>query len=392
MHVSRRRGAILRSHLGDPFGGALAYLRRYRSVPGRGLPGVDASRVTTPGIITRLLAVERVPPRARLVVSLVLGLAAGAITVQKNVLSDYPRDFGQVWFAARAVLRGVDPYPLYGLGREYDWPWPLLYPMPAAVAAIPFAPFPMDVATVLFTIIGGACLAWALMEYGYGPAFGFFAASVRYAAEAAQYSPLLAGAFVIAPLSALLIVKPTIGAAIFVARPSWWAVGGAVALALISFAVQPTWIHDWMAAVASNNRAWLPDRPYRIPVTYPGGILALLSLLRWRRPEARLVAALACVPQTPAIYETAPLLLVPRTFWEAAALVALSYVQHLSMGALVAEPRGLAEFMDIGGRLIIPLIYLPVTLMILRRPNEGAVPAWLERRVAAWPTWIRGAN
>jgi len=42
-------------------------------------------------------------------------------------------------------------------------------------------------------------------------------------------------------------------------------------------------------------------------------------------------------------------------------------------------------------RASIPCLYLPCTLMILRRPNVGVVPTWLETRVATWPRWMRGA-
>ena len=35
---------------------------------------------------------------------------------------------------------------------------------------------------------------------------------------------------------------------------------------------------------------------------------------------------------------------------------------------------------------------LPTLAIVLRRPNVGAVPAWLERRVARLPLWLRGAS
>ena len=37
-------------------------------------------------------------------------------------------------------------------------------------------------------------------------------------------------------------------------------------------------------------------------------------------------------------------------------------------------------------------IYLPALWMILRRPNEGTVPAWLERASAVLPSWLRGRS
>jgi hypothetical protein len=333
-----------------------------------------------------------VPVRTRLWLAIVCGFITGGVTAQKNYLFAYPRDFGQVWFAARSILHGINPYPLVGPGLTYEWPWPLLYPIPAAIVAVPFVPFSLPWASVAFMAVGGACFGWALMEYGYGPLFGFFGAPLHYAAEVGQWSPLFAAAVIVAPLQMLLLAKPTIGAAMFAARPTWWAAGGTLILALLAFVIQPTWVQDWIHAVRSNNAAWSPYRPYQIPVTMAGGWLAILCLLRWRRPEARLVAALACVPQTPILYEAVPLFLVPRTFWQAATLVALSYGQHEVAQWLMPEPRIQGEYMILSGRLIVLLLYIPATAMVVGRPNEGRVPTWLERRIHGWPGWLRGRS
>ena len=63
----------------------------------------------------------------------------------------------------------------------------------------------------------------------------------------------------------------------------------------------------------------------RPPLLYWGGPLMLLALLRWRRPEARLLAALSCVPHTPELYESLYLFLVPASMWQGALLAALNY-------------------------------------------------------------------
>src|SRR5689334_427156 len=160
---------------------------------------------------------RRVPVFHRLLLSILLGGVSGGVTLQKALRIPYSCDFGPVWFAARAILRGADPYALIGAGRAYEWPWPFLFPLPAAIVAIPVAPLSRVLATVLFSFLAGAAFAWALMEHGYGPLFGFFGGALHYAAETAQWSPLLAAAVVVPPLSFLLIAKPNIGAAIFVA-------------------------------------------------------------------------------------------------------------------------------------------------------------------------------
>jgi hypothetical protein len=313
------------------------------------------------------------------------------MTMKESLLRAWPRDFGQIWYAAGALLRGTDPYALIGPGEAFDWGWPFAYPLTSAIVGVPFTPFTEPMASALFVVVGASCFAWTLMEYGYGPLFGFFSFAMRDAAGAAQWSPLIASSVVLGAPAFILAAKPTIGAAMFFARPRWYPILGGIVLLAVCFAVQPSWVGDWRDALHRYAIQVAPVTPFHSAVSYPGGALALLCLLRWRRPEARLVAALACVPLTVSHYETVPLLLVPRTFVQAAFLVALGYVHFLFMSWLLPVPWTADEFVGIAGRLFVVTAYLPVTLMVLRRPNEGAIPQWIERRVAVLPAWLRGA-
>ena len=344
------------------------------------------------GRITAALGATHVPQRTRLILSLLFGCIGGAVTMQKNFLVPHPRDFGQVWFAANAVLGGQDPYALVGPGRAFDWSATLFYPLQAAILAIPLAPFPMPIASILFSVIGGATLAWALMEYGYAPLFGFFSGAVHMAFEVAQWSPLLAASLVIAPAAVIYIAKPTIGLAIFIARPSWWAVGGAVLLTGIAFAVQPEWVPHWRGALEWASLSFGHGFPYVAPVMLPWGFLALACLTKWRRPEARLVAALACVPQTLMLYECVPLFMVPRNFRQTAILVFSSYAVFEYLETTMPGARDLQTYLSVGGRAIVLGMYLPATIIVLSRPNQGPIPAWLERGIVGWPAWLRGSN
>ena len=164
--------------------------------------------------------VDTAPPRgARLALSIACGLLAGLRAYLITVDTSRPRDFGQFWFAARALLAGNDPYAMIGPGRPFEWTAPFVYPLTAAVAALPLAPLSSTWAPIVFTAIACGCFAWALMEHGYAPLLGFLSAPVVFAAELAQWSPMLAAATVVTPLSILYVAKPTIGAAMFVARP-----------------------------------------------------------------------------------------------------------------------------------------------------------------------------
>jgi hypothetical protein len=328
------------------------------------------------GWLTGLLATTTVPRRQRIALAVVCALLGGYVCWHKNRISPVPRDFGQVWFAARSIVAGVDPYPLVGPHRAYDWRYPLLYPLPAGVAWLPVAALSLHLATVGFVALGCGAFAWALMAWGYGPLFGFLSASVHYAAEVGQFSPLFAASVALPWLGIFLVAKPTVGLAAFVARPSWWAVGGALVFGGIAFAINPHWPRAWLDAVARNDALWAPTVPYRAPITFLGGPLVLLALTRWRRPEARYLVALACVPQTTVLYETVPLFLIPRTFGETVALTALSYLTHLATE--LVTPQGIvppSEHLAGAGQMIVLFLYLPAVALLLHRPNRSDLHA-----------------
>jgi hypothetical protein len=108
----------------------------------------------------------------------------------------------------------------------------------------------------------------------------------------------------------------------------------------------------------------------------PIGPVILLALLRWRRPEARLLVALAFVPQLLFWADQLPLFLIPRTRGETKALFLCTaagfliwYVQFWDNPAyvLAAAPYVLAS------------AYIPCVIMVLRRPNEGELSGWIAR-------------
>ena len=63
----------------------------------------------------------------------------------------------------------------------------------------------------------------------------------------------------------------------------------------------------------------------------PGRRARVLSLLRWRRPEARLVGVMALMPQNLYFYDQLPLWLVARNGREALALTLASWVAWAGM-------------------------------------------------------------
>jgi hypothetical protein len=321
-----------------------------------------------------------------------LGTAAAILSYHFATIPDPQRDFTQLWFSARALSAGLDPYVLVGPGLTYDWSYPLLYPLTAVVSALPLAPLSAPLANAVFTFAGASAFAWALSRHGFGALLGFFSASMFVAVQIVQWSPLFAAAVFVAPLGVFLIAKPTIGAAVFIASPSRWAVYGGLALVALATVMLPTWPLEWLDALRRNTVLNPITAPHTPPVALPGGFIVLACLARWRRPEARLVAVLACVPQTLMPYETVPLFLVPTAWHDALLLTALSW-GAVTWVMMHVPPTDFPRFVTASAPVMVWALYLPTTMMILRRPNVGAVPSWLEQRIPnRWPGWLKGAS
>ena len=78
------------------------------------------------------------------------------------------------------------------------------------------------------------------------------------------------------------------------------------------------------------------------------------------------------------------------TFWQSVALVTMTYIGHawVRLHLPPAYDEGLSY--QLVGQAMIWSLYLPCTLLVLRRRNAGHLPAWLERRISKWPPWLRG--
>jgi hypothetical protein len=181
--------------------------------------------------------------------------------------------------------------------------------------------------------------------------------------------------------------------AVFAARPTRAALAGATALLAVSLVLMPSWPREWIWALHHTSLGTTGGTPYFSPIGTAGGALSALALLRWRRPEARLVFALACVPQTPLLYETVPLFLVPATITEGGVLWLGSWVAALWLSALGPYGSDAARF-AVSANAIGWCLYLPCVAMILRRPNVGALPYWLARRLerSTLPVWFKGQD
>jgi len=271
-------------------------------------------------------------------------------------------DFMQVWAGARTFVGGGNPYTVVGPGRQYEFAFQGLYPFTAMVAALPLSRLPIRIADPLFVAIGTAFLAIVLTRRTVDnpQLLAFVSLPFWFFLQTSQWSPLLTGAALVPAAGWLLACKPNIGLALFAAFPSWRGLLGMASLGLLSVLLWPHWIFEWVRL--------LPTAAHVIaPVRLIAGPLILLALLKWRRAEARLLVALGCIPHTTAPYEALPLFLVVQHWEEGIAIWALSFVAFAAQKSFT-YPSYEADVQAFG-QWTVWCMYLPCTLMVLRRPN-----------------------
>jgi len=143
-----------------------------------------------------------------------------------------------------------------------------------------------------------------------------------------QWSPLVTAAALEANLGFVFAAKPNLGLGAWIYRPNVRSILIAGALAAASLLFLPTWPVDWYHNISS--------RPEKLsPIRTLAGPLLLLGLIRWRQPEARLLVAMACIPQALFFYDQLVLGLIPRTLRQSLILSLASF------GALLIWFHGL---------------------------------------------------
>ena len=322
---------------------------------------------------------------------------AGAIALVLGMISMIRRgqsaDFLYWWLAGRVLVSGENPYRGIGPGTAYPLEGPFLYPMPAALVGALFSPLDHVFGAALFIALGFALAAYGLSSFGGWRVLVLLSTPAIWVFENAQWIPLLVGATLVPWMGWLLACKPTMGAALFAWRPDWRIIVGSALVTLVALAVQPSWPGDWITSV----QGYPAGDQYRSPLGVPGGVLLLLVLLRWRRPESRLLLVMASIPQNYFFYDQLPLMLIPQrrqsllrfVIWSHALRVLAEFTIDTSVPGWTTDVAMRSAALE---PFIIWGLYIPAALMVLRRPNEGHVPAWLDRWLAhpRIPTWVRG--
>lgn len=308
----------------------------------------------------------RPTPRQRLLAASLVGLASGVVVWLLFLYrpDTTASDFDIVWLGARALLARRDPFEVV----RSVWPWPLHYPVPSLLAVAPLAPLPRAVARVLFAALTSGLLAYVVTRRAMWPLWMFASGAFVHALRSVQWSPFLCAVALIPWARGFLVLKPSVGLALAArirnVRDFLWLAGGSAAIVALSFLAWPGWLPHWLAAIR--------DAPHVIaPVMRPGGFLLLLALVRWRQADARMLAALALVPQTAWLYEALPLFLIPGSRRQMVWLVEGSLLAMVIQAAIsyrlgtVPQPERLAWIWP----PMFLLVYLPALVMVLVRPN-----------------------
>jgi hypothetical protein len=309
---------------------------------------------------------HRLSRRTRVGIALVAGVLMAALTYRAYGLAPpMTSDFDFVWIGLRAMVHGENPYRAVADAHVRG---PLYYPLPALVPFAPLGLVSAGIARIVFAGLGYAALAYAAAGRPGGLFVSLFSAAALVGGLGGQWSPLLTAGAAAPWVSVFWVCKPGIGLALWIGYPRREAVIGAVALGAVSLLVMPTWPRDWLGVLGSPVHA--------PPLLRPGGFLMLLALLRWRRPEGRLLAALCCLPHVTTLYETLPLFLVPSNRHQAYLLLGLSYLAAVWQAWLV--PTG-SLLEQVVGRwpVLLVCLYLPAVVMVLLRPNEAPGPTSL---------------
>jgi hypothetical protein len=294
---------------------------------------------------------------------LVLGLAfvLGCRLLLYVWMPDRTSDFDLLYDAATRLVGGENPYPLATQGFPYV--------LPAVLLAVPFTALPLTLARPVFDVLVGWAFVYALWRYR-GPyaLLALGSGAYLFAMWNGQTTPLMVAAILVPALGFLLAVKPNTAVPLWIARPSWIAVLGVSVFVLLSFLVRPSWPQDWWMALPVDIKELVP------PVMRPFGFLLVLAALRWRAPEARLLLAIACVPQTTLPYELVPLALIPASLVEMGMLVAGTWIAVAVAADWMRLGHSIAGWTPTSWTASLGAVYLPMLYLVLRRPSGRTGP------------------
>lgn len=252
----------------------------------------------------------------RIMIALSIGLVSALLCYIRLTALD--RGAGDVSWAIRGATQlwsGHNPYhdPALGPDKPYPFNDPLFYPLPALLVATPLTLLPAPLAGAIFVGLSIALLTWGIARDRWRLWPLLLSAPLWSAVFTVQWSPLLIGIALVPALLPLSLAKPNVGLPLLLAAPTRRSVAWSAVLVLVSVAVLPSWVFDWLGN-ARQHTVFVPA------LVFPG-MIVLLAAWRWRDPRARLLLLTALMPQR-AIYDQLGLWLVARS-WQQALLLSI---------------------------------------------------------------------
>lgn len=304
-----------------------------------------------------------------------VGALGVLILLQKFArLPNSATDFDLVWFGARLLRDGNDPYLLVGPHNFFYWDFPFLYPLPSLLVALPFSFLGVRTAALAFVFAGSSLLGYGATKDGWHLLPMFASSAFIDCALTAQWSPLLVAGFFIPWIGALCFAKPQLGLAVVSGSQSraalFAAAVGTLALLTISFAILPNWFSEWAKVLGTADHM-------KAALFQPLGFLIPVVLVRWRRAESWAVIVVAILPQTLMWYSVLILLALPKTYREACVLSLLSSGGYFLVHLIAENRPPVQPTGDILWAVVVCTTFLPTVAAILRRPNRDSIPAWM---------------
>lgn len=338
-------------------------------------PGPDAAggHMAASQLASGQLASDQVtvPPsrRVRLVAAVILGLiVAGYVVARAHAYPAWGADIVQSRAGAMVLRLGGNPYTAIGPnGTFMDWPWPLFYPLPALILTLPFTVVSVVVFRPLFLGLSSAWLAFVVSRRDIYRLAVLASAAFLGSIASGAWEPLLVAAALTPGACFTYLAKPNVGLALASGltrrRATYAGVGFAVLLIAVSLVIRPGWIPEWREAVRAGTHL-------AGPITRPGGFIVLAALAKWRRADARLLVLMASVPQSMILQAALPLFLITRSRTETILLAMLSFIPYAVQLHYASLNTPFPELTAHTGTAMIPCLYLPCLIMVLRRSNS----------------------
>jgi hypothetical protein len=315
-------------------------------------------------------APRRPTRRARVLAAVAIGLLSGVFCGLCLARPGFDSDFAPIYNGTRLLLDGVVPYgfmqyngrPVFGGGWLY-------YPLPMLWLTSLVAWLPLPVAGGVLFGVGSALVAYAVTREEWWRLHLFASAPFVVAASIGQLSPWLFLPVVASWAGVFCTLKPSVGLAAFAARPSWRTVVACLVVGVATLVAVPSWVRLWLIGVGSSPQHVIPL------VAVPGGVLLALAALRWRTPGARLLLALACIPQNPFWYDQLLLFAIPRSRQESIALTAFTQVGFAAF--MVTAFASGEPYQLVARPFVMGFCYIPALFLVLRHPLRDGQPGWL---------------